>query len=103
MESNSDTFFRNLTSGTDILDDTVLDERHGYRAKPKPQCQRIADVTPIFKKGRRGDLENYRHVPGKMVESLIQDKILKHIEEQALLRENQHGFFKGCWTGTRKI
>ena len=29
------------------------------------------------------------------MESLIQDKILKHIEEQALLRENQHGFSKG--------
>ncbi|XP_078241014.1 uncharacterized protein LOC144586546 isoform X2 [Pogona vitticeps] len=35
-------------------------------------------------------------VPGKMVESLIQDKILKHIEEQALLREKQHGFCKGA-------
>ena len=43
---------------------------------------------------------NYRSVsltsvPGKMVESLIQDKILKHREEQALLRGNQHGFSKG--------
>ena len=46
-----------------------------------------------------GSQENYRpvrltSVPRKMVESLIQDKILKHIEEQALLRENQHGFYK---------
>ena len=30
-----------------------------------------------------------------MVETLIQEKILKHIEEQTLLRENQHGFLKG--------
>ncbi|MBZ4217672.1 hypothetical protein, partial [Klebsiella aerogenes] len=65
-----------------------------------PEDWRIADVTPIFKKGRRGDPGNYRpvsltSVPGKMVESLIQEKIFKHIKEQTLLRENQHGFCKG--------
>ena len=65
-----------------------------------PEDWRITHVMAIFKKGRRGDPGNYRpvslmSVPGKMVESLIQDKILKHIEEQALLRENQHGFCKG--------
>ena len=51
-----------------------------------PKDWRIASVMPIFKKGRRGDPGNYRpvsltSVPGKMVESLTQDKILKHIED----------------------
>ena len=62
--------------------------------------RRIANVTPIFKKGRRGDPGNYRpvsltSVPGKMVESLIKDRIIKHVEEQALMMESQHGFCKG--------
>ncbi|KAJ7316298.1 hypothetical protein JRQ81_002460, partial [Phrynocephalus forsythii] len=43
-------------------------------------------------------------VPEKMVESLIQDKILKHIEEQTLLRENLHGFCKEMVTcGAQKL
>ena len=65
-----------------------------------PEDWRIANVTPIFKKGRRGDPGNYRpvsltSVPGKMVESLIKDRIIKHVEEQALMMESQHGFCKG--------
>lgn len=34
-------------------------------------------------------------VSGRMVESLVKDKIVKQIDEQAWLRENQHGFHKG--------
>lgn len=33
-------------------------------------------------------------VPGKLVESIIKDKIIKHIGELAFLKKNQHGFFK---------
>lgn len=32
---------------------------------------------------------------GKMVESIINEKILKYIEEQALLKNNQHGYCQG--------
>ena len=38
-----------------------------------------------------------------MVESLIQDKMFKHIEKQALLRENQHGFCKGKFYLTKLL
>lgn len=42
---------------------------------------------------------NYRpvslmSVPGRLEEMLIYDRLIKHIEEQCLLEENQHGFFK---------
>ena len=70
-----------------------------------PEDWRTTHLTPIFKKGRRGDPGSHRlvslmSVPGKTVESHIQDKIFKYTEQQALLRENQHGFFKGrsCFT-----
>ncbi|XP_053155158.1 uncharacterized protein LOC128346183 [Hemicordylus capensis] len=65
-----------------------------------PEDWRVANVTWIFKKGSRGNLGNYRpvslmSVPGKLMESMLKDKIVKRIEEQALLGKNQHGFCKG--------
>ncbi|XP_053141296.1 tripartite motif-containing protein 66 isoform X2 [Hemicordylus capensis] len=62
---------------------------------------KVANVTPIFKKGSRGDPGNYRpvsltSVPDKLMENILKDKIVKHIEEQDLLGEKQHGFCKDC-------
>ncbi|CAM5134364.1 unnamed protein product [Natator depressus] len=55
---------------------------------------------PIFKKGSRGDPGNYRPVsltlvPGKMVETIIKNNIVKHIDEHNLLRKSQHSLSKG--------
>ncbi|CAM4642329.1 unnamed protein product [Lepidochelys kempii] len=55
---------------------------------------------PIFKKGSRGDPGNYRpvsltSVPGKLVETIIKNNIVRHIDEHNLLRKSQHGFNKG--------
>ncbi|CAM5145241.1 unnamed protein product [Eretmochelys imbricata] len=60
---------------------------------------KIANVTPIFKKDSRGDPGNYRpvslmSVPGKLVETIVKNKIVRHIEEHKLLRKSQHGFCK---------
>ncbi|XP_061469435.1 uncharacterized protein LOC133378834 isoform X1 [Rhineura floridana] len=65
-----------------------------------PEDWKVANVTPIFKRGSRGDPGNYRpvsltSVPGKLVESIIKARLTKHIEEQALLKQSQHGFCKG--------
>ncbi|CAM4524930.1 unnamed protein product [Lepidochelys kempii] len=61
---------------------------------------KIANVTPIFKKGSRGDPGNYRlvsltSVPGKLVETIVKNKIVRHLEEHKLLGKSQHGFCKG--------
>ncbi|CAM4529159.1 unnamed protein product [Caretta caretta] len=61
---------------------------------------KIANVTPIFKKGSRGDPGNYRpvslmSVPGKLVETIVKNKIGRHIEKHKLLCKSQHGFCKG--------
>ncbi|CAM5097662.1 unnamed protein product [Natator depressus] len=55
---------------------------------------------PIFKKCSRGDPSNYRpvsltSVPGKLVETVVKNKIVRHIEEHKLLGKSQHGFCKG--------
>ncbi|CAM5167759.1 unnamed protein product [Natator depressus] len=54
----------------------------------------------IFKKGSRGDPGNYRpvsltSVPGKLVETIGKNKIVRHIDEHNVLGKSQHGFCKG--------
>ncbi|CAM5076620.1 unnamed protein product [Eretmochelys imbricata] len=61
---------------------------------------RIANVTPIFKKVSRGDPSNYRpvnltSVPGKLVETIVKNNIVRHIDEHNLLGKSQRGFCKG--------
>ena len=65
-----------------------------------PHDWRHAIVTPIFKKGTKGDPANYRPVsltsiPCKIFESIIKDKIMSHLLENNLIKESQHGFMPG--------
>ena len=65
-----------------------------------PEDWKMARVTPIFKKGSKNQAGNYRpvsltSVPCKVMESLLRDIILKHVMENNLLSEDQHGFSKG--------
>ena len=65
-----------------------------------PSDWRTANVTPIFKKGSRGDPGNYRpvsltSVPGKIMERIIKEEIVGHLERNRLLKSSQHGFTQG--------
>jgi len=65
-----------------------------------PEDWRKANVTPIFKKGKKEDPGNYRPVsltsiPGKVMEQLIPDVIIKQVVEKNFIRSSQHGFTKG--------
>jgi hypothetical protein len=65
-----------------------------------PDDWKIANVTPIFKKGARDQCSNYRPVSltsivGKLLESIIRDKITTHLEANSLILDTQHGFTKG--------
>ncbi|CAM5146477.1 unnamed protein product [Natator depressus] len=71
-----------------------------FKSATVPNDWKIANVTPIFKKGSRGDPGSYRLVslklvPGKLVETIVKNKIVRHIEEYKLLSKSQHGFCKG--------
>ena len=73
-----------------------------------PQDWRHAVVTPIFKKGTKGDPANYRPVsltsiPCKIFESIIKDCIMKHLLENNLIKESQHGFMPGRSCATNLI
>jgi hypothetical protein len=65
-----------------------------------PQDWKDANITPLFKKGSKSKAENYRpisltSVVGKLLESIIKDNLLNHLEKYKLLRDSQHGFRKG--------
>ena len=57
-------------------------------------------MTPIYKKGQKDDLGNYRpvslmSVPGKPMEQLILSTIIQHMQDKQTIRPSQHGFMKG--------
>jgi len=65
-----------------------------------PDDWKRANVTPIFKKGSKADPGNYRPVSltsvcCKMLESLIKDEMMSHLEKNNLITASQHGFFPG--------
>ena len=60
---------------------------------------RMANLSPIFKVAK-GDPSNYRPVlltcvMGKVMESLIKDKMVEHMEKHNLIRPLQQGFMAG--------
>jgi Reverse transcriptase (RNA-dependent DNA polymerase)/Endonuclease-reverse transcriptase len=65
-----------------------------------PRDWREAGVTPLFKKGKKSEPQNYRPISltslvCKIMESILKDNILSHLDKHQLLRDSQHGFTKG--------
>ena len=73
-----------------------------------PQDWKHAIVTPIFKKGTKGDPANYRPVsltsiPCKILESILKDHIMQHLMSNDLINESQHGFMPGKSCSTNLV
>ena len=65
-----------------------------------PEDWRVANVTPLFNKGSREELGNYRPVSltsvvGKVLETLIKDQMRNHLNKYKLIKASQNGFTKG--------
>ncbi|MES9881006.1 MAG: reverse transcriptase domain-containing protein, partial [Sedimenticola sp.] len=65
-----------------------------------PISWKIANVTPIFKSGNKQKAENYRpisltSVPCKLMEKLIRNEIVEHMERNNFFTKCQHGFRSG--------
>ena len=73
-----------------------------------PVDWKLANVVPIFKKGNKNEASNYRpvsltSVPCKILESIIKDAVVEHLEQQGFYKGCQHGFVKGRSTLTNLL
>ncbi|KAK4813080.1 hypothetical protein QYF61_007582 [Mycteria americana] len=73
-----------------------------------PVDWRLANVSPIHKKGQKEDPGNYRPVsltpvPGKVMEQNILSAITWHVQDNQVIRASQHGFRKGRFCLTNLI
>ncbi|KAK4812034.1 hypothetical protein QYF61_026172 [Mycteria americana] len=65
-----------------------------------PVDWRLANVSPIYKKGQKEDVGNNRPVSlpsvlGKAMEQIILSAIMLHGQDKQVIRPSQHGFMKG--------
>ncbi|GAB0210347.1 protein NYNRIN-like [Grus japonensis] len=74
--------------------------QQSWLSKEVPVDWRLANVTPIHKKGQKEDPGNYRPVSltsvlGKVMEQIILSAITWHVQDNQVIRPSQHGFVKG--------
>ena len=103
----------NKSQGPDEIHPKLLYELRYQLAKPLtalfknsvtrgevPGDWRDANVTPIHKKGSKAKPENYRPVSltsvvGKLLESIVKENVVQHLDKFNLINSSQHGFTTG--------
>ncbi|CAM5096617.1 unnamed protein product [Natator depressus] len=70
---------------------------NSWRSGEVPDYWKKANIVPTFKKGKKENPENYclTSVPEKIMEQVLQESLLKHLEERKVIRNSQQRFPKG--------
>lgn len=73
-----------------------------------PSQWKLANITPIHKKGSRQEVSNYRPISltsiiCKTMERIVRDKIMAYMEVNNFFSKHQHGFRKGRSCTTQLI
>ena len=70
-----------------------------------PEAWKRANISPIFKKGKKTDPSNYTPIsltaiPCKIIKKILKSVIMGHLFDNKLISKNQHHFvrFKSCVT-----
>ena len=105
--------FKSKSTGPDLIHPWVLSETAGSICIPLamiftksmeqgivPSSWKQAHVNAILKKGDRKEAKNYRPISltsvcGKVLESIVRDKIVSHMMTNNLFCDEQHGFVPG--------
>ena len=103
----------NKSPGSDEIHPKLLYELRLYITKPLaklfnlslkygvvPEDWRNANVTPLFKKGSKSDVKNYRpasltSIPCKILETIIKENININLDKYNLISNSQHGLLSG--------
>ena len=75
--------------------------KNSFKTGSLPTEWKMANIVPVFKKGDKACIENYRPISltsivSKVFEKYIRDELLTHCNE--LIHDTQHGFLphKSC-------
>ena len=84
----------------EIVEALVVIFQESLEAGRVPEEWKVAHVTPMFKKGGRQQMGNYRLVSlssviGKILEPIIKDEIVEYLEVCDKTGQGQYGFVKG--------
>ncbi|KAJ7397925.1 RNA-directed DNA polymerase from mobile element jockey-like protein [Pitangus sulphuratus] len=80
-----------------ITDPHLMIFEWSWESREVPADQKLANVVPMFKKGKKEDPGNYKPVsltstPGKILEKIILGSIEKHLKDNTVIGHRQHGF-----------